>query len=174
MLCGRVTTRWILPTGIFAAQSKKESSAAPLVYSAVTDLLFVLYGKTNKTLFNFLCPISDGIFGLLQDFIHGPVSCAPFPNQSAFIQHSYDGCAVAIPPDFDPPILDPASDIGVLFSEAIARGVLHFGGLFGRWWRRIDQMETKGNRMFTKPWSDMAGQVQWAINPFEVNLSSAR
>src|SRR3712207_7292290 len=48
----------------------------------------------------------------------------------------------------DPPIFDPASDIGVLFGEAITRGVLRFGGLFGCWWRRIDQMETKGNRMF--------------------------
>src|SRR5215213_4035808 len=107
-------------------------------------------GEQIRRYLIFLCPISDSIFGLLQNFIHGPVSCAPFPNQSAFIQNSYDGCAVAIPPDFDPPIFDPASDIGVLFSEAITRGVLRFGGLFACWWRRIDQMETKGNRMFAK------------------------
>src|ERR687890_233172 len=84
------------------------------------------------------------------DPAHGPIPCAPFPNQSALIQHAYDGCAVAISPDFDPSIFDPASDIGVLFSEAITRGVLRFGGLFGCWWRRIDQMKTKGNRMFAK------------------------
>src|SRR4051812_35551573 len=98
----------------------------------------------------FLCPISDGIFGLLQNFIRGPVSCAPLPHQTAFIQHSYDGCAVAIPSDFDPPISDPASNIGVLFRKAIRRGVLRFGCFFGWWWRRIDQVETKGNRMLTK------------------------
>jgi hypothetical protein len=59
-------------------ESKEESSAAPLGYSMVTDRLFVRYGRTNRRYSIFLSPISDGIFGLLQDLIHGSVSGAPF------------------------------------------------------------------------------------------------
>jgi hypothetical protein len=57
---------------------------------------------------------------------------------------------VTIAPDFDPAIFDPASNIGVFFSETITRDSSCFDGLFGgrRW--RMDQMKTKGNGMFAK------------------------
>ena len=78
------------------------------------------------------------------------MSCAPFPDQSAFIQHAYDGSAVAIAPDFDPAIFDPASDIGVFRREIIRRGFACRAGLLGRGRRRINDMETKGDGMFAK------------------------
>src|SRR3954451_7209163 len=90
-----------------------------------------------------LCPISDGIFSFLQNFIYRSVPCASFPDQSSFIQHSYNGSAVAITPDFDPAILDPTSDIGIFFIETIRLGLSVFGPLFVCRWRPINQAKSK-------------------------------
>jgi len=57
---------------------------------------------------------------------------------------------MAITPDFDPAIFGPASDVGIFFSEVIRRDFSCFDGPLGRWRRRIDQMEAKGNGMFCK------------------------
>src|SRR4051812_40790927 len=97
-----------------------------------------------------LCPISDGIFSFLQDFIHRSVPCASFPDQSSFIQHSYNGSAVTITPNFDPAILGPASDIGIFFSETIRLGFSIFDPLFVCRWRPIDQIKAKRDSMFAK------------------------
>jgi hypothetical protein len=80
-----------------------------------------------------LCPISDGIFSFLQNFIYRSIPCASLPDQSSFIQHSYNGSAVAITPDFDPAILDPTSDIGIFLSETISLGLSAFCLLFVCW-----------------------------------------
>jgi len=129
---------------------KEESVTASLGFSEVIMCIFCCTKKQIGFYLIIPCPVSDGIFGFLQDLIHGLVSCAPFPNQSALIQYSYDGSAVAITPNFDPAIFNPASDIGIFFSEVIRRDFSCFDGPLGRWRRRIDQMEAKGNGMFAK------------------------
>src|SRR3954454_17726279 len=97
-----------------------------------------------------LCPIRDGIFGFLQNFIHRSVPCTSLPDQSSFIQHSYNGSAVAITSYFDPAILDPTSDIGILLSETIRLGLSVFGPLFVCRRRRIDQIKAKRDSVFAK------------------------
>ena len=93
---------------------------------------------------------AHSVFGLLQDLVDGFVSRAAFPNQSTFIQHAYHGRAVTITPDFDPAIFDPGSDIGIFFSKSVQLGFSCLCGLLGRWRRRINQVETKGNGMLAK------------------------
>src|SRR3954464_15654604 len=137
-IAGGIWSKTISPKSRSSAPSPRDTTRQSKA-SAPTSTLPLRsspQGKCQQTLV-IPCPISDGIFGLLQDFIQGFVSCAPFPNQSAFIQHSYDGSAVAITPDFDPAIFDPASDIGVFLSEIIRLGFSCFDGLLGCWRRRI-------------------------------------
>src|SRR4051794_18141464 len=97
-----------------------------------------------------LCPISDGNFSFLQNCIHRPVPCASFPNQFSFVQYSYKGGAIAITPNFDPAVLDPAGNIGIFFSETIRLGRSAFGSLFIRRRLRLDQIKAKRDSMFAK------------------------